>query len=597
MKACLLTIVLFSASVNYSQPANLITNINSREKYSLNGNWNIIIDPYETGYYNYRFEPSSNGYFVNRKPGSKSELIEYDFDNSPTLNVPGDWNTQREDLFFYEGTVWYKKSFDYNPDFQKRLFLYFGAVNYHAVIYFNGEKLGEHIGGFTPFNFEITQHVKPGDNFVIVKVDNKRHRDAVPTVNTDWWNYGGITRDVYIIETPSTFIEDYSIQLSPQSTNQIKGWVNLNGSEVPQNVFIKIPSAGINYKTKVNAGNICEINFTCEFNLWSPGNPYLYEVIVKTDSDSIRDQIGFRTIGTRGTKILLNNKEIFLRGISIHEESPFTGGRANSIEDARKLLSWAKELNCNFVRLAHYPHNENIIREADKEGLLIWSEIPVYWTIQWKNPKTYSNAENQLSEMINRDKNSAAVIIWSVANETPRSEERLNFLKQLISKVKQLDNTRLISAATELHYEDKTIMIDDPLGEYLDVIGANEYIGWYSGKPVDALNYSWGSTFNKPLIISEFGGGAKYGYHGDAETRWTEEYQESIYNYQTQMIERIDFLAGISPWILVDFRSPRRPLPNIQDYYNRKGLISERGQKKKAFYILQSFYEKLILSE
>ena len=175
--------------------------------------WQAIVDPYESGFYNYRYQPSDNGYFKNAKPKTKSDLIEYDFDRSGSLKVPGDWNTQSDQLFFYEGTIWYKKSFDYQRKPNTRLFVYFGAANYLADVYLNGEKVGQHEGGFTPFNFEITKLVRDTGNFLVVKVDNKRRRDAVPTLMTDWWNYGGLTREVKLIETPTTFVHDYLIQL------------------------------------------------------------------------------------------------------------------------------------------------------------------------------------------------------------------------------------------------------------------------------------------------------------------------------------------------------------------------------------------------
>src|SRR5262249_51541129 len=161
----------------------------------------------------------------------------------------------------------------------------------------------------------------------------------------------------------------------------------------------------------------------------------------------VADQIGFRSIEVRGRDILLNGKAVFLRGVSIHEESPKRPGRAWNEEDARTLLSWAKELGCNFVRLAHYPHNEAMIRMADQMGVLVWAEVPVYWTIQWINPDTLRNAENQLREMIARDHNRASLIIYSVANETPITDERNRFLEQLIHEAHSLDPTRLVSAA------------------------------------------------------------------------------------------------------------------------------------------------------
>ena len=577
-----------------AQQPGLIANTDGRKTISLDGQWQTIIDPYESGYYDYRYQPSANGYFKDAKPKSKSDLIEYDFDTSDSLKVPGDWNTQTEQLLLYEGTIWYRKSFDYQRKENTRLFVYFGAANYLADVYLNGEKIGRHEGGFTPFNFEVTNLVRDKSNSLIVKVDNQRRRDAVPTLITDWWNYGGLTRQVKLVETPASFVQDYFIQLQKGSRNQIKGWVRLNGQKLNQRVTVRIPEAGINKSFTANANGYAEIGFNADLTLWSPGNPKLYDVLIEAETDRVLDQIGFRSIEAKGTEILLNGRPIFLRGICIHEEAPFRGGRAYSREDAVTLLGWAKELGANFVRLAHYPHNELMLREADRLGIMVWSEIPVYWTILWENPATLENARNQLTEMITRDKNRAAVIVWSMANETPLGDARLSFLRKLVEQARSLDSSRLVSAAMERHYVDEqTQMIDDPLGEYLDVLGCNEYVGWYDGLPEKADRLEWKMKYQKPLIMTEFGGEAPYGHHGDPLTRWTEEYQENVYLHQVNMLKRISFLRGTCPWILMDFRSPRRPLPGIQDFHNRKGLISDRGEKKKAFYVMQKYYREL----
>jgi beta-glucuronidase len=596
MKIIFASVLLFATVMCVkAQHTDLIANSEGRKTVSLDGQWQTIVDPYETGYYDYRYQPSANGYFKDTKPKSKSDLIEYDFDTSETLAVPGDWNTQKERLLLYEGTIWYKKAFDHQKKPNTRIFVYFGAASYLSDVYLNGQKLGRHEGGFTPFNFEITNLVRDKGNSLIVKVDNKRRRDAVPTLNTDWWNYGGLTREVKLIEVPDTFVQDYFIQLQKGSQNRIGGWVRLNGGKLNQKITVRIPEARISQTFTADAKGYAEINFNADLTLWSPDNPKLYDVRVEAETEQVQDQIGFRSIEVKGPEILLNGRPIFLRGVSIHEEAPFRGGRAHSKEDAGTLLNWAKELGCNFVRLAHYPHNETMIREADRMGIMVWSEIPVYWTILWENPATFENAQAQLSEMIARDKNRAAIIIWSVANETPLGDTRLTFLKKLIERARSLDSTRLISAALERHYLDdkKTQMIDDPLGEYLDVLGCNEYVGWYDGLPEKIDTLDWKTKYQKPLIMSEFGADALYGKHGDALTRWSEEYQEDLYRRTVKMLKKISFLRGTSPWILMDFRSPRRPLPGIQDFRNRKGLISDRGEKKKAFFVMQEYYREL----
>ncbi|OAQ42018.1 beta-glucuronidase [Pedobacter psychrophilus] len=575
----------------FSQDLTLVNNIDGRYKISLNGHWQILIDPYENGFYDYRLKESDNGYFKNAKPKTKQELIEYDFVKSDYLNVPGDWNSQREKLELYEGTVWYQKSFDYSVKKDKRLFLYFGACNYYSIVYINGKKLGEHEGGFTPFCFEVTGKVNEKENNIVVKVDNKRRADGVPTVNTDWYNYGGITRDVYLAETSENFIQDYKLNLEKGDFKAIHVSIKLNKEEV-KNLKLSIPELKINQQIETKKNG--EVSFTIESKpiLWSPENPKLYDVYLINETDTLKDRIGFKTIETKGQDILLNGKSVFLKGISIHEEIPQREGRANGIEDAKLLLSWAKELGCNYVRLAHYPHNEAMLRMADELGLMVWSEIPVYWTIHYGDPKVLVKAKDQLNAMITQNINRASIIIWSMANETPVSEDRNNFIKSLCSYTRSLDNTRLLSAALEIsHKDNNTNILDDVLGEYLDVLGCNEYLGWYEGKPEDALTKSWNTIYNKPMVISEFGAGALYGFHGDKDERFTEEYQENVYINQLKMLDKIPFLRGMSPWILADFKSPRRQLHGIQDGWNRKGLLSDKGLKKKAWFTLKKYYQ------
>lgn len=576
-----------------------VANILSRQVTSLNGAWHYIVDVQEEGYYDYRMNPTPWGFFRNAKPQRPEDLIEYDFDKAPVMQVPGDWNTQDSQLFFYEGTVWFYKQFRLEREEQrggKRTLLYFGAVNYEAYVYVNGQLAGHHEGGFTPFNFDITDLLQDGDNVVIVKVDNKRRAAHVPTLIFDWWNYGGITRDVLLAEVNPVYIENYSLQLTNLKTKELSFSAQLNHKESDKEITLSIPELRIKKTFKTNAeGIVHSSQFTVhspQLKLWSPESPVLYKVEIQMGDEVIRDEIGFRTIETRGKQILLNGKPVYLRGISIHEEKAYGGGRANSTADAHTLLSWAKELGCNFVRLAHYPHNEYAVREAERMGLLVWSEIPVYWTIAWTNPQTYQNAERQLTDMIRRDQNRANVIIWSIANETPHSAERDTFLSRLATKARSLDNTRLISMAMEVtsasNYKNR---LQDNMNEYVDVISFNEYIGWYRDVN-DASKMEWEIPYDKPVIISEFGGGAKYGLHGAKNQRWTEEFQENLYRENIAMLEKIDGLAGTTPWILKDFRSPRRVLNGIQDYYNRKGLFSDQGEKKKAFYVLRDWYEK-----
>lgn len=603
MKRHLMLFAMIAAVLGFSvqaQPQNqnsteipLVSNIYGRQDVtSLNGKWRYIIDQQEIGFYDYRMKETPWGFFLDAHQKSPLELVEYNFDTSKQMDIPGDWNTQDDQLFFYEGTVWFRKTFDWKAKDGKRTILYFGAANYEAVIYVNGVKQGTHVGGFTAFNFDITDVLKDGQNNVIVKVDNKRHVEGIPTNIFDWWNYGGITRDVLLVEVEETFVQDYSIQLDKKNWQHILGWVQLNKALAGVEITVNIPELKVSQKVKTDAEGRADLSIKAKPELWSPESPKLYNVEIAKGNEVLNDEIGFRCIETQGKKILLNGQHIFLRGVSIHEEAPYRQGRANSKEDAHTLLTWAKEMGCNFARFAHYPHNELAVREAERMGILIWSEIPCYWTIAWENEDTYNNAERQLRDMICRDKNRANVIIWSIANETPHSAPRDKFLSSLAKFARTQDDSRLISMAMEVtsasNYHNR---LQDNMNEYVDVISFNQYIGWYRDTQ-DAAKMTWEVPYDKPVIVSEFGGGAVAGWHADKNTRFSEEFQEDLYIEGLKMMDKIDGLSGLSPWILKDFLSPRRPLPNVQDWFNRKGLVSNKGQKKLAFYVMQKYYEQ-----
>ena len=573
-----------------SHPPTLLVDVDHRQTVSLDGEWHTIVDPYATGLYDFHGHLRRDGYFKNGKQNG-GEPIEYDFAKSPTLRVPGDWNTQRESLFFYEGPIWYEKDFDYRPKPGRRVFFHVGAANYRSYVWVNGEKACEHEGGFTPFDCDISKLVHDGSNFAVIAVDSTRLADGIPTLQTDWWNYGGLTRDISLVEVPQSFVDDYTLQLKRGTKAELEGWVHLEGGDPGQEVTLSLQEVNLSQTAKVEADGRAKFQFHVDkLELWSPDHPKLYRIQIRAGEDSLEDEVGFRTIETRATQILLNGQPIFLRGVSIHAEAPYRTGRAYSDADAKTLLGWVKELGGNYARFAHYPHDERMTRLADRIGILVWSEIPTYWAVQFDNPAVLVKAQQQLHEMIRRDRNKASIILWSMANETPNTAARTQFLQTLAKNAHEEDPTRLVTAALLVRTQGMKKIVDDSLGSALDVIGVNEYIGWYEHKTEDADHTEWDIHFDKPLIVSEFGGDAKYGLHGPADQRWTEEYQASIYEHQLVMLNQIRQLRGMSPWILMDFRSPRRPLPGIQDFFNRKGLISEQGQKKKAFFILQKAY-------
>lgn len=406
--------------------------------------------------------------------------------------------------------------------------------------------------------------------------------------NTDWFPYGGLYRDISLVRLPEVYIKDFRICLNPDGAYQnVLTEISLS-EQVSGAARLTISELGVEKEIPIREG-YGRLLFRADPELWSPENPKLYEVKASFQEDAVRDRVGFRMIEVRGKDIFLNGKALFLRGVSCHEESIFNG-KALTDKERLENIRIAKELGCNFMRLAHYPHNERMAELADEAGLLLWEEIPVYWSIQFEKPEVYANAENQLTELIKRDWNRASVIIWSVGNENLDTEERLTFMSRLANCAHKIDPMRMVSAACLVSAENK---IADRLADYLDIIGINEYLGWYEPDFAKLPVLFQNSAPAKPVIITEFGADALYGHHGTINEKGTEECQAYIYQRQVETIPKIDYIKGMTPWILYDFRCPRRTAV-VQDYYNRKGLLTpDKTHRKMAFHVLQEFYNRI----
>jgi len=576
----------------------------------LSGEWHYSIDPYRDGAAGFHGEAPGFGHrrydvidveaYMRDHP---TALIEYDMALSPTAQLPASWLTHAPDMRRYVGLVWYQRTFQLGALTAPRAFVQVGAANYATTVFVNGTQVGSHIGGFTPFTCEIPAGLlKVGENQITLGVDNAATWDTVPPQVTDWENYGGITRDVRIVLTPATFIDDAWVRLTRDG--RIAADVKLDGAHAANaEVRVRIAGLGLTLHGSTDAQGVWSGKSSPPhtLQLWSPDSPHLYDILIEGAGDTLHERVGFRTIETRGDQILLNGQPIFLRGICMHEEELGAEPSRNMTpEAARALLTTAKQgLGCNFMRLAHYPHSESTTRLADELGIIIWSEVPVYWRINWDNPDTLATARAMISENIRRDRNRAAICLWSIANETPLGDARLRFLTQLAADVRALDDTRLVTAAllTERRTQDgKPLMVlNDPLADHLDVLGVNTYNGWYSDDPLSSLpDIGWRSDYGKPMIFSELGADALAGFHdtGGAH-KFSEEFQAEYYRQTLAMTEKIPFLRGMSPWILKDFRSPRRQHPIYQQGWNRKGLISPTGDRKQAFAVLAEHYARL----
>lgn len=630
----------------YPSSDHLIGWIDSRQIQSLNGEWSYIVDPMNNGL------PESSffgGFPKNKIQITGMELIEYNFETASKIQIPGAWNAIDERLFFYRGPVWLYKKFNYSPKKEALTHLYIEGSNFTTKIFLNGSIVGEFEGGYVPFNFNISKYLKEGENILLVQTDNTLNESSVPTQKTDWWPWGGIVGDVYVVETPKQFIQNAYLQLNPDDFSEVLFKLKMNKESSGHIIKLEIPELQFMAEYKTNSFGAISENIKIYPQLWSPLSPKLYEVKISSEAETISDKIGFRSIQTKGQKIYLNNSEIQFKGIAMHSEPIGIPGPAFSKEHFQKLLLTAKDLNINFIRAAHYPYTRHLAKVADQLGLMLWEEVPVYWNIDWDNSNTLNIAKNQIKRLVQRDQNRASVVVWSVANETPLSSSRMKFLKALLAEIEINDSSRLSTAALLSGSEEQfrslvlvlalqgaksqwvspkekaifqlildqanipidselsfSLSIDDPLGESVDLISYNEYFGWYYVTFfTDQMMISEGtlrklmfevmpdikisSSFDKPIHISEFGAGAKYGNH--TNKIWSEEYQAKLYKHQLEMLSNNPQIQGISPWVFKDFRAMLRPLPGIQDFYNRKGLIDESGNKKEAFKVLADFYE------
>jgi beta-glucuronidase len=574
-----------------------LVNVGERATESLNGRWNFGVDWYDT------CRRAKWFLGLDRDGMGRPMPVDWDWEAWARIKVPACWNMEREELRYFEGSGVYTRIFRYLPERKgERAFLRFEGAAYRASVFLNGVFLGTHDGASTPFCAEITDAVRL-DNRLIVVVESRRRPDRVPADNTDWFNYGGLYRDVLLLRTPALFIRDWFIRLVPDgSFGTIELDVEVTAPKgdtdaATGEVRLRIAELGVDLPVTVVAGK-GHARFASRPALWSPESPKLYEIELSCEPtggeaalrDVVRDRIGFRELRVEGRDILLNGKPIYLKGVCVHEDHYLTG-KTTDETTIRSTIAHLKEMNGGFLRLAHYPHDIRFARIADEEGVLLWEEVPVYWAIAFENSATYLDAENQLTELVLRDRNRASVVIWSMGNENADTDARLSFMSRLAAKARELDGTRPISAACLVSNE--KLAIADRLAEELDIIGINEYYGWYDpdfGKLPRMLDNSKPS---KPVIVSEFGGDARLGERGSVDDLFTEDKQKRLYEKQIEAIGACPYIRGSTPWILYDFRSPRR-LNRFQELFNRKGLIdADRKTKKPAFFVMAAFYKTI----
>ncbi len=559
--------------------ADTLVNPGGRPAIDLGGPWRMTLDLFDEGL-------RQRWYALDDTPPSAWTVPrDYEIEAGELVPVPSCWNVLKPEWLHFEGAAWYTRDFDWRPERPgERAVLHVGAAAYAALVFLDGVHVGGHRGGSTPFSIDLGDHLAPGSHRLQIMVENRRRPDRVPMHHVDWFVYGGLHREVTLLRLPAVHIRRAEATLLPGG-RAIRFAVALS-RPVDATVRVTIAEIGLAAEIAVVDG-IGRLDVAAAIEPWSPSRPKLYDVAFALPDDVYRDRIGFRTLERVGTEIRLNGAPILLKGVCVHEDD-LVLGRVSTEADVRRRLADARDLGCNFLRLAHYPHHEHVARLADELGFLLWAEIPVYWAIDFGNPDTLADAENQLAELIRRDLNRASVAIWGIGNENADTDARLAFMAHLAATARALDPSRLVGAACLIDRE--RFAIADRLAEHLDVVGLNEYFGWYEPDFAGLDRLLANSTPDRPVIVSETGADALAGKRGEGRVLFTEDWQAEFYREQVARIAATPWIVGLAAWLLYDFRSPRRQT-SFQRGFNRKGLIAEdKRTRKRAFATLADLY-------
>lgn len=562
-----------------------------------------------SGFFDFKLDPDNVGEEKNWQKGVES---------SRSIGIPGSWNEQFIDTRDYLGPTWHFKKF-YVPSSWKEKLVWFriGAANYYAKVWINGKFIGEHEGGYLPFQFEVTEKVTFGkENFLSVKVDNQLSPERVPPgnipeeehprsvrqrsypdVNFDFFPYGGIHRPVYLFCTPLDYIEDIAVTTSIEGKKGlIKYRITKKGGEAKE-AFIHLGDENTRLDQKAEfRGNMAEGELTIdEATFWSPDNPHLYEMVVELLSpegapiDEYTLSIGIRTIEVKNDRLYLNGEPIFLKGFGKHEDFPIIG-KGLCLPLIAKDYSLMKWIGANSFRTSHYPYSEEMMNMADKEGFLVIDEIPAVGLFFGKgNKRRLSLCKQYLRELIARDKNHPSVIMWSIANEPHSTKpEAKEFFRQLYQHTKKLDPSRLVTLVSMFGLKEEALA-------YVDVICLNRYYGWYTepgqldrachklSRELDALY----QTYKKPILLSEFGAGAIAGVHAHPAELFSEEYQAELIQKYCEVIESKPYMVGEHVWCFADFKTAQVA---YRVALNRKGVFTRTRQPKLAAHLLRKIW-------
>lgn len=551
------------------------------------------------------------------------------------MAVPGSYNDQGaiDKIRFHVGDVWYEREFALpRALMNERLVLRFGSVTHYATVYVNGQKVVEHKGGFTPFEAEINDYVRAGKNRLTLKVNNVLDYTTLPVgvyketysedlgrtikkndPNFDFFNYAGIHRPVKIYTTPHTYIRDLIFTFDVEGPDAVvHPQVDIVGSFDSVKITA-LDEAGREVAVSENATD----SFTIPgFTAWEPMDAYLYTMRVEGYQggelvDVYEEPLGIRTVEVKNGQFLINGKPFYFKGFGKHEDTYVNGRGLNEAANVLdlNLFEW---IGANSFRTSHYPYSEEMMRLADRQGIVVIDEVPavglfVGFNVQLVPQKdigrtfqlleTKEAHEQALRELVARDKNHACVVMWSVANEPASHEEgSAEYFEPLVNLVRDIDPQHRPATIVFIQHSSPT---ENKVSDFLDVICLNRYYGWYGlisdfeGAEV-ALRKElegWQERHpDKPIIFTEYGADTVAGYHSLSAAPFTEEYQVRYYEANHRVFDEFDLVIGEQVWNFADFETaPATKRVNG----NKKGIFTRERQPKMVAHYLRDRWTKI----
>ncbi|MFB6134422.1 MAG: glycoside hydrolase family 2 protein [Halanaeroarchaeum sp.] len=538
----------------------------TRRRRELGGPWGFAIDPGDEGV--------TDGY-----PESFP-------DDADRIDVPAAWNA-RTDYHDYEGPAWYRRRFDLPTSGTTRIA--FQGVCHEATVWLDGDRVADHYGGYTPF--EVVTDLDAGEHELVVRADNTRDEHSIPRPGTDWFPYGGITREVFVESLPDRFVSDLTVEYDLDGdradvTASVR--VRNEGEATSAPVAFDLAGETIRREVDLDPGTTAVgFDLALDVDRWSLDDPVLYEAVATVDGkerDEVRERVGFRTIEVTDADLLLNGDPLAFRGVNRHEDHP-EWGHAQPFRIQELDLDVIEDAGLNAVRTAHYPNHPRFLDRCDERGVLVIEEIP-YWQFdadRFHRGDVLERGTAMLAEMIERDRTHPSIVAWSVTNECANEEAGVyEATADLVERARELDDRPVTLASNNYHPDGDGV---DPCLDLVDFVCANAYPGWYDdGSYANVLEGVREDQPDKPVVVSEFGAGAVYGERTRESQQWSEGFQADFVEDAIRTFREADYVAGFAIWQYCDTRTDPRRWETRPKTKNNKGIVDEYRRPKEAYH-------------